>query len=84
MDISLIITNWNGCALLEKNLAQVIKMSPEAKEIIVADDASTDDSLDYLKKQQKKYKKLKIISHKKILVLVKTQIMPPSQPILIW
>jgi len=65
MDISLIVTNWNGQKLLQKNLPQVIKMSPEAKEIIVADDASTDNSLEFLKELQKKHKNLKIIHHKK-------------------
>ena len=65
MEVSLVITNWNGRRLLEKNLIQVIKVSPEAKEIIVADDASTDDSLEYLKQLQKKSKKLKIIHHHK-------------------
>lgn len=39
-------------------------MSPEAEEIIVADDASSDKSVDYIKSLQKKYSKLKLISHK--------------------
>lgn len=71
MNISVIVTNFNGLPLLQKNLETIIKLSPEAKEIIVADDASDDDSVSYLKSVQKKYKKLKIISHQKNLGFAK-------------
>ncbi len=64
MKISVIVTNWNGLDLLKKNLEQVIKMSPEAEEIIVADDASPDKSVEYIKELQKKYSKLKLIANK--------------------
>lgn len=64
MKISVIVTNWNGLSLLKKYLHRVIINSPEALEIILADDASTDDSLIYARSLQKKYPKLKIISHK--------------------
>lgn len=67
MEISVIVTNWNGLDLLKKNLEQVIKMSPEAQEIIVTDDASSDKSVDYIKELQKKYSKLKLIDNKKNL-----------------
>lgn len=67
MKISVIVTNWNGRVLLKKNLETIIKNSPQAQEIILADDASSDDSLIYAKSVQKKYPKLKIISHKKNL-----------------
>lgn len=49
MKISIIIPNYNGRVLLEKNLPEVIKNSPAA-EIIVVDDASGDDSVFFLKK----------------------------------
>lgn len=64
MKISVIVTNWNGINLLKKYLEKVIINSPEALEIILADDASEDDSLVYVRSLQKKYSKLKIISHK--------------------
>lgn len=64
MKISVIVTNWNGQDILKKNLETIIKLSPEAEEIILADDASTDDSLIFATSLQKKYPKLKIISHK--------------------
>ena len=72
MKISVIVTNWNGLPLLKKNLEQVIKMSPEAEEIILADDASPDKSADYVKELQKKYSKLKLIINKKNLGFGKT------------
>jgi O-antigen biosynthesis protein len=65
MKISVIVTNWNGLPLLKKNLETIILKSPEANEIILADDCSADDSLAFVKKLQKKYPKLKLIAHKK-------------------
>lgn len=65
MKISVIVTNFNGLKLLKKNLIHVYNNSPEANQIIVSDDASTDKSLNYLKSIQNKYSKLEIISHKK-------------------
>ncbi len=59
--ISVIITNWNGCKLLQKHLTSVLHNSPEACEFIIADDASTDDSLQYVSQLQKKYSRIKII-----------------------
>ena len=65
MDVSVVITNWNGSNLLKKNLPQIVKTSRLAKEIVIADDASTDDSVKFLKKFQKTHPKLRIICHKK-------------------
>lgn len=67
MKISVIVTNWNGLKLLKKYLEEIIHNSPEADEIILADDASTDKSLIFAKNLQKTYPKLKIITHKKNL-----------------
>ncbi|MBP9817925.1 glycosyltransferase family 2 protein [Candidatus Shapirobacteria bacterium] len=61
--ISVIVTNWNGISLLQKNFEQVLITSPEATEVILADDASTDGSVEYIKTLQKKYPKIKIITH---------------------
>lgn len=48
MQVSVIIPNYNGKELLEKNLPQVIKVLAYA-EIIVVDDGSTDGSAEFLK-----------------------------------
>ena len=47
--ISVVIPNYNGRQILEKNLPNVIK-NCHGCQIIVVDDGSTDDSVNYLKK----------------------------------
>lgn len=47
--ISIVILNYNGRAFLEKFLPSIIKFSPQC-EIVVADNHSTDNSLEYLHK----------------------------------
>lgn len=53
MDISIVIPNYNGAKLLEKNLPKVLKAVNFYKkgkvEIIIVDDCSTDNSLDFIK-----------------------------------
>lgn len=48
MKIAVVILNWNGTKLLEQFLPSVVKYSPEAY-IYVADNASTDDSVAFVK-----------------------------------
>jgi len=50
MDIAVVVLNWNGKALLETYLASVLTHSAEAK-VYVADNASTDGSLELLTQQ---------------------------------
>lgn len=49
-DISVVILNWNGSAMLQRFLPSVIRYSEEA-EIIVADNGSTDHSIDILREK---------------------------------
>lgn len=49
LSVSIIIPNWNGKKLLEKHLPYVLKASHQS-EILVVDDASTDDSVEFIKK----------------------------------
>jgi GT2 family glycosyltransferase len=49
LSVSIVIPNWNGVYLMEKHLQSALRASPGA-EIIVADDRSTDGSVEYLKK----------------------------------
>lgn len=60
MKIAVVILNWNGKALLEKFLPSVIRHSTEAA-IYVADNASTDDSVIFLKNN---YPEVKLILNK--------------------
>lgn len=58
--VAVIIPNWRGRKLLERNLPAVVSASEEA-EIIVVDDASPDESNDFLKKN---YPQIKLVKHK--------------------
>jgi len=57
MKVSVVIPNWNGRHLLEKNLPFILSAAKNPKnsilEIIVVDDFSSDDSVSYLKKNFK-------------------------------
>ena len=46
--IAIVILNWNGKAMLEKYLPCLIKNTGKEAEIYVADNASTDDSLEWI------------------------------------
>ncbi|WP_127845750.1 glycosyltransferase family 2 protein [Psychroflexus aestuariivivens] len=59
MKVAVVVLNWNGKPLLEEFLPSVVNNSPEA-EIYVADNASTDDSIEYLKEN---FPKVKIIQN---------------------
>ena len=48
MKLAIVILNWNGKELLEKFVPSVIKNATDA-EIYLADNASTDDSIAYIK-----------------------------------
>jgi GT2 family glycosyltransferase len=47
--VAIVILNWNGRNFLEKFLPSVLTSTYVNKNIIVADNASTDDSIDFLK-----------------------------------
>lgn len=62
MKVSIIIPNWNGREKLEKNLPAVLAVEG-VEEVIVVDDASTDDSVKFLKENY--VDKVKIIEKRK-------------------
>jgi len=49
MKIAIVILNWNGQKLLEQFLPSIIKFNTNSAEIYVADNASTDSSIEYIK-----------------------------------
>lgn len=59
MKVAVVILNWNGVKLLEQFLPSIIKYSPEAT-IYVADNASTDSSVEYVKNE---FPQIKIIQN---------------------
>lgn len=49
MKTSVVILNWNGAHMMRQYLPTVIKYTAEDADIVVADNASTDDSLELLR-----------------------------------
>lgn len=49
MKLAVVILNWNGRKFLKDFLPSVIEHNPDYSEIVVADNASTDDSVEFLK-----------------------------------
>ena len=66
LKVSIVIPNYNGKHLLEKNLPKIIDAKNNLKnkiiEIIIVDDASFDDSVKFLKKT---FPEVRVIKHKK-------------------
>lgn len=61
--VAVVILNWNGRSFLEKFLPSVIASVYPNKRVIVADNASTDDSLDFLSSHYPNVEVLKNISN---------------------
>ena len=47
--VAIVILNWNGASMMRRFLPSVIEHSAEVADIVVADNASTDDSLALLR-----------------------------------
>ncbi|MEK6819095.1 MAG: glycosyltransferase, partial [Nanoarchaeota archaeon] len=65
MTVSLVIPNWNGRHLIERNISSWLAVG--ASEVIVVDDGSTDGSVVLLHDLRFKNKDLRIIENKKNL-----------------
>ena len=63
MNLAIVVLNWNGKQLLEKFIPSIEKYSNQSNvEIIIADNDSTDDSVNFIKQ---KYPRIKIIQNLK-------------------
>src|SRR3989339_2018211 len=60
--VAAVILNWNGKNFLEKFLPSVVASTYPDLEIVVGDNASTDDSIEFL---QKNYPSVRIIQNDK-------------------
>lgn len=58
--LAIVILNWNGRKYLEKFLPSLMRFLPDYAEIVVADNASSDDSVSFLKAQ---YPSIRILEH---------------------
>lgn len=67
--VSIIIPNFNGKNLLEKNLTNVIEACqsscPQCQEIIIVDDGSTDDSVQFINSLIPRQPIIKLITNRK-------------------
>jgi len=61
MKVAVVILNWNGQKFLEKFLPSVMDCNADFSEVIVADNASTDDSVLFLKNN---YPQIRIIQNR--------------------
>ena len=48
MKVAVVILNWNGREMLERYLPQVMQYSSSDAEVFVADNASTDNSVEFV------------------------------------
>ena len=60
--VAIVILNWNGRQFLERFLPMLVKFNPSFAEIIIADNASKDDSVVFVRQ---KYPALRIIQNNK-------------------
>ncbi|GAB5558063.1 MAG: glycosyltransferase family 2 protein [Schleiferiaceae bacterium] len=60
--LSVAILNWNGVALLERFIPKVLSTCPDWAEVVVIDNASTDDSVQWL---QQNAPQVKVIQNSK-------------------
>lgn len=60
MKVAVVILNWNGKKFLEQFLPSVVSCTSSSAEIIVADNASTDDSVSFLKEN---FPKIRVIEN---------------------
>jgi len=67
VEVSIIIVNWNGAHHLEKCLESVLSATEPSCEVILVDNASTDESIEVVKNRFGHDQRLKIIQNKKNL-----------------
>lgn len=51
MKVAVVILNWNGKQLLEQFLPSIVQFSTELADVYLADNASSDDSVSFVKEQ---------------------------------
>jgi glycosyltransferase involved in cell wall biosynthesis len=61
--ISVIMPNFNHAPVISRALRALVQQVPAALEIIVIDDASTDDSVEVIKSIQDKHRQIRLIRH---------------------
>lgn len=65
VDLSVILPNFNHARFLPRALGAILTQSVSAREVIVVDDASTDDSMSVLEGYAKEYPNLRVVRHER-------------------
>ena len=73
MKVAIVILNWNGEEMLKRYLPTVMEYSRRAATVIVADNASTDGSLDFLKKNHLRFWAKKNYKNRQMMAVRKEQ-----------
>jgi glycosyltransferase involved in cell wall biosynthesis len=63
MSLSVIVPNFNHAKLIPRALRAFLNQTPAAKEIIVIDDGSTDDSVEVIEAFARRYRSIRLIRH---------------------
>jgi glycosyltransferase involved in cell wall biosynthesis len=63
MSLSVIVPNFNDAGRLPRALRALLRQKPQPDEIIIVDDASTDDSIAIIESFQRRYRLIKLIRH---------------------
>ena len=72
IEITAIIPNYNHGKFLKRSIGALLNQEFELSEIIIIDDASTDDSLTIIRELMKKNQRISLIQNKKNLGVVKS------------
>lgn len=65
--VTIIIVNWNGFSNLKECLESLRKITYRDIELVIVDNGSTDNSVDYIKKQKAVFRKLVLVENDKNL-----------------
>lgn len=61
MDVSVVMTTYNGELYIEKQISSILKNLRKEDEFIISDDGSTDKTLQIIKEKQKNDKRIRLI-----------------------
>jgi len=61
--LSIVVPNWNHARFLPRNLDTILAQSRQPEEIIVIDDASTDESIAVIESYAARYPLLRLVRH---------------------